>query len=154
MGEQMHGWILYILSVKWTNKANFVRWFHPFWIGAVSIPHHLHHHQLCKLSTHLFAPFAQTCPHKYTYIHIQNPSKSITACCYSRFGMMYQRENWWETNLHIFSRKFHPHRFEFSSVYKTLCWKVCQQSVVFGKSFLSIRSSLMFDLTTETYTTR
>ena len=70
MGEQMHGWILYILSVKWTNKANFVRWFHPFWIGAVSIPHHLHHHQLCKLSTHLFAPIAQTCPHKYTYIHI------------------------------------------------------------------------------------
>ena len=117
------------------NRTDFVGCFHPFWIGLVPIPHH-HLHQLCKLSTHLFAPFAQTCPHKYTYIHIQNPSKYITTAC-SRFGMMYQRENWWETNLHIFPHiftKISPPSFWVSSVYKTLCWKVCQQLLGYHSS--------------------
>ena len=129
MGEQMHGWILYILSVKWTNKANFVRWFHPFWIGPVPIPQL---HQQCKLSTHLFAPIAQTCPHKYTYIHIYKIPPNLLQLAVTLVSewciSVRTDERQIYTFFHIFSRKFHPHRFEFSSVYKTLCWKVCQQS--------------------------
>ena len=75
MGTNTHvelvGWVksLYTINIKIciTYRADFVRSFHPFWIGPVPIPQL---HQQCKLSTHLFAPIAQTCPHKYTYIHI------------------------------------------------------------------------------------